>query len=56
MVHLIHSKTDGNTAEVGRRKDMFDAVPLRLIPTCTSQRRFAAGTLKGKETDKAKSL
>ena len=33
MSHLTHSRTDGNTAEVGRsRLDMFDAVPLRLIP------------------------
>ena len=33
MVLLIHSRTDGNTGEAGRRRlDIFDAVPLRLIP------------------------
>ena len=34
MSHLTHSRTDGNTAGVGRSwLDLFDAVPLRLIPT-----------------------
>ena len=60
LIHmrLIHSKSDENRAAGDRPiLDMFDAVPLWLIPPrCGSLGRFAPGPLKKGKTDRAKNL